>query len=155
MAQGTRKRSQAPAEEIAFNCLAARVRLLNRAISRVYDTALRPYDVTVAQLNLLSAVGQLEPVPAHKLADLLSLQISTLSRNMHLMENAGLITISPAERGNGRILTLTKAGASKLEELLPAWQEAQREAAALMGPDARRAVKGLADGLLAEQLTNI
>ena len=155
MTQRRRKRSPAPAEEVAFNCLAARVRLLNRAVSRVYDTALRPYDVTVAQLNLLSAVGHLQPVPAHKLADLLSLQISTLSRNMHLMEESGLIDIAQAERGNGRILTLTKAGARKLEELLPAWQEAQREAAELMGPDARRAVKGLADGLLAEQLVNM
>jgi DNA-binding MarR family transcriptional regulator len=155
MAQGRRKGSQAPAEEIALNCLAARVRLLNRAVSRIYDTALRPYDVTVAQLNLLSAVGQLEPVPAHKLADLLSLQISTLSRNMHLMEDAGLIAIARAEWGNGRILTLTKAGARKLDELLPAWQEAQREAAELMGTDARRAVKGLADGLLVEQLAKI
>ena len=144
-----------PAEEIGRDCLAARVRLLNRAISRVYDTALRPYDVTVAQLNLLSAVAQLEPVPAGKLADLLSLQISTLSRNMHLMEKSGLIDIAKAERGNGRVISLTKAGARKLEELLPVWRAAQSEAAELMGPDVRRALKRRADGLLAEQLANI
>jgi DNA-binding MarR family transcriptional regulator len=129
--------------------------LLSRAISRMYDTALRPYGVTVAQLNLLSAVAELGPVPAGKLADLLSLQISTLSRNMHLMEESGLIEIALAERGNGRVIRLTRAGARKLEELLPAWRAAQREAGELMGPDARRALKGLADGLLAEQLANI
>jgi DNA-binding MarR family transcriptional regulator len=131
------------------------MRLLNRAVSRIYDTALRPYDVTVAQLNLLSAIAELEPVPAGKLADLLSLQISTLSRNMHLMEEQGLIDIAPAERGNGRVISLTKAGARKLEKLLPAWRSAQDEAAELLGPDARRAVKNRADGLLAEQLANI
>jgi DNA-binding MarR family transcriptional regulator len=155
MARAGHKGSVGPAEEIGRDCLAARVRLLNRAISRVYDNALRPYDVTVAQLNLLSAVAQLEPVAAGKLADLLSLQISTLSRNMHLMEKAGLIQIAKAERGNGRVITLTRAGAHKLEELLPAWRMAQGEAADLMGPDARRALKSLADGLLAEQLANI
>jgi DNA-binding MarR family transcriptional regulator len=155
MAQARREGSGGPAEEIVRDCLGARVRLLNRAISRVYDKALRPYDVTIAQLNLLSAVAELEPVPARKLADLLSLEISTLSRNMHLMEESGLIHIAQADRGNGRILSLTKAGARKLQELLPAWQLAQRETAELMGPDARRALKRLADGLLAEQLANI
>ena len=155
MAQARREGSGGPAEEIARDCLAARVRLLNRAISRVYDRALRPYDVTVAQLNLLSAVAEFEPIPAHKLADLLSLQISTLSRNMHLMEELGLIDIAQAERGNGRVISLTTAGARKLEELLPVWRVAQGEAAELMGPDARRALKRLADGLLAEQLANI
>lgn len=143
------------AEEIGRDCLATRVRLLNRVISRVYDTALRPYDITTAQLNLLAAVAQLEPVPAGKLADLLSLQISTLSRNMHLMEESGLIEIAQAKRGNGRVLSLTSAGARKLEELLPVWRVAQGEAAELMGPDARRAFKGLADELLAERLANI
>ena len=128
------------------------MRLLNRAVSRVYDRALRPYDVTVAQLNLLSAVAQLGPVPAGKLADLLSLQISTMSRNMHLMEGSGLIEIAPAERGNGRVIRLTNAGARKLEELLPAWRAAQGEAAELLGAEGRRALKGRADELLADQL---
>lgn len=155
MARVSQKSSLGPAEEIGQDCLAARVRLVNRAISRLYDTALRPHDVTVAQLNLLSAVAQLQPVPAGKLADLLSLQISTLSRNTHLMEEAGLLEVAPAERGNGRVISLTRAGARKFEELLPAWRSAQAEAAELMGPDARKAVKGLADGLLAEQLADI
>jgi DNA-binding MarR family transcriptional regulator len=143
------------AEEIARECLAARMRLLNRAISRVYETALRPYDVTIAQLNLLSAVAQLEPIPAGKLADLLSMQISTLSRNMRLMEQSGLIDIAQAERGNGRVISLTTAGARKLEEVLPAWRAAQGEARELLGPDAGKALKRLADGLLAEQLAGI
>jgi DNA-binding MarR family transcriptional regulator len=155
MARARHKGAVWPAEEIARDCLAARVRLLNRTISRVYETALRPYDVTVSQLNLLSAVGQLEPVPAGKLADLLSLQISTLSRNMHLMEEAGLIDIAPAERGNGRVISLTRAGARKLEEALPAWRAAQAEAAELIGPDARTLLKRLADGFLAERLANM
>src|SRR5436190_24056296 len=129
MARAKRKGPDGPAEEIGRECLAARVRLLNRAISRVYETGLRPYDVTIAQLNLLSVVAQLEPVPAGKLADLLSLQISTLSRNMHLMEQSGLIDIAPAERGNGRVISLTRAGARKLEEVLPAWRAAQGGAA--------------------------
>lgn len=155
MAETGRKSSVGPAEEIGRDCLAGRVRLLNRAVSRLYDTALRPYDVTVAQLNLLAAVGELEPVPAGKLADLLSLQISTLSRNMHLMEEMGLVEIAAAERGNGRVISLTRRGARKLEELLPVWRTAQGEAAELMGSEATKALKDLADGLLAEGLAQI
>jgi len=142
----------APGEEIGRDCLAARVRLLNRVISGLYDRALRPYDVTVAQLNLLSAIAQAEPVAAGKLADLLSLEISTLSRNMHLMEELGLIRIAKAERGNGRVISITDVGKRKLAEVLPAWRAAQHEAADLLGSDTREPLKRLVDGLLAERL---
>jgi hypothetical protein len=52
----------------------------------------------------------------------------------------------------GRVISLTVAGARKLDEVLPAWRLAQQEAAELMGADARIALTALADRLLAEQL---
>ena len=41
---------------MASECLAARVRRLGRVITRVYDAALAPHGVTIAQLNLLTAI---------------------------------------------------------------------------------------------------
>ena len=93
-----------------------------------------------------------KPVAAGKLADLLSLEISTLSRNMHLMEELGLIRIAKAERGNGRVISITDVGKRKLAEVLPAWRAAQHEAADLLGSDTREPLKRLVDGLLAERL---
>ena len=41
---------------IAGQCLAVRVRLLNRTITAIYDDALRPLGLTVGQLNILVVV---------------------------------------------------------------------------------------------------
>lgn len=95
-----------------------RLRLLNRSVTRLYEAALRPHGITIAQLNLLASVANLQPVPSGKLADLLSLEISTLSRNARLMEHAGWLEIALADHGNGRVLSLTPAGAGKLAELV-------------------------------------
>jgi DNA-binding MarR family transcriptional regulator len=54
--------------------------------------------------------------PAGRVAELLGMEISTLSRNARIMKDEGWVSIAQAERGNGRILTLTVAGAEKLRE---------------------------------------
>jgi DNA-binding MarR family transcriptional regulator len=143
------------ARELGRDCLAVRVRLINRAITRIYDAALRPHGLTIAQLNLLSTVANLQPVPAGDVAQLLSMEISTLSRNARLLAQDGLIGIAHAEHGNGRILTLTDAGAEKLGELRPAWRAAQRDARALLGDEAAGAIKQVVDRMFAEQLAEM
>src|SRR6478752_4550427 len=116
------------ASEIGRDCLAVRLRLLNRAVTRIYDDALRPHRLTIAQLNLLTSIANQQPAAAGDVAQLLSMEISTLSRNARLLRDEGLIQIEHAEHGNGRILSLTDAGAEKLAELRPAWRTAQQQA---------------------------
>lgn len=130
---------------MAEECLAVRVRLLSRRLSRIYDTALRPLGLTIAQLNLLSVIEVAGSAPAGRVAELLALEISTLSRNARIMQAEGWVSIEPAARGNGRILALTEAGRQKLRESKPAWDEAQAQARALLGPDGSRDLKRIGD----------
>ncbi len=123
------------------------MRLLSRRLSRIYDAALRPLGLTVAQLNLLCVIEVTEPVPAGRAAEVLAMEISTLSRNAHIMERAGWITIERADRGNGRVLGLAADGLQKLREAKPAWEEAQAEAAELLGNEGAIQLKGLGDGV--------
>jgi len=145
------RRGARVAGEIGRDCLAVRVRLLNRTITRIYDAALRPHSLTVAQLNVLTSIANRQPAPAGEVAQLLSMEISTLSRNARLLQDEGLIEIEHAEHGNGRILTLTDAGAEKLAELRPAWRTAQSQAQELLGDDAARSIKELVDHMFAER----
>ncbi len=148
------RRGARVAGEIGRDCLAVRVRLLNRAITRIYDAALRPHGLTIAQLNLLTSIANLQPAPAGEVAQLLSMEISTLSRNARLLQDEGLVQIEHADHGNGRILTLTDAGAEKLAELRPAWRAAQQQAQELLGDDAARSLTQRVDQMLADQLTS-
>jgi len=140
---------------MAEDCLGVRVRLLSRRLSRIYDSALRPLGLTVGQLNVLSVIDVVDSAPAGRVADLLAMEISTLSRNAHIMENEGWITIERAERGNGRILRLTPAGVLKLREARPAWDRAQTKARELLGDQGARELKRLGDGVWDDQLSRM
>jgi len=136
---------------MARNCLATRVRMLSRTITRVYDAALRPHGLTISQLGILSLLENLQPAPSNKVASFLSMEISTLSRNARLMESEGWITIEPSERGNGRVLSLTAQGAGKLKEATPAWSQAQADAKALLGAEDAETITQLVDRVWARQ----
>ncbi len=43
-------------DTIASECLAVRIRLLNRTVTHIFDEALRPLKVKVSQLNVLMVV---------------------------------------------------------------------------------------------------
>ncbi len=139
------------ATKMARECLAVRVRLLSRRLSRIYDAALRPLGITVAQLNVLSLIENLTSAPSGRVAELLCMEISTLSRNARIMRSEGWIAIERAERGNGRVLTLTPAGSAKLLEALPAWEQAQSEARGVLGDDGAQVLWKLGSAVLGAQ----
>jgi DNA-binding MarR family transcriptional regulator len=149
MATAQQRGAQA-AGEIGRDCLAVRVRLLSRTITRIYDTALRPHGLTIAQLNLLTSVASWQPARAGDIARLLSMEISTLSRNAHLLHEEGLLEVEHAEHGNGRVLSITDAGAERLEQLRPAWRAAQEQAQELLGEDATRSIVRLGDRMFGD-----
>jgi DNA-binding MarR family transcriptional regulator len=72
-------------------------------------------------------------------------------RGRQRIRREGWLTIEPAERGNTRLLRLTKEGARKLDEATPAWRQAQEEARSLLGKDGARLVRDLVDGIWAER----
>jgi DNA-binding MarR family transcriptional regulator len=150
-----RRRGALVAQEIGRDCLAVRVRLLGRAVTRIYDTALRPHGLTIAQLNLLASIAVRQPVPAGQVAQLLSMEISTLSRNARLLQQDGLINIERAEHGNGRVLSLTGAGSEKLAELRAAWRDAQQRAHELIGADAATSIKQRVDAMFGASTSSI
>ncbi len=154
MTKAAPKASGPRGTQMAEECLAVRVRMLSRRLSRIYDTALRPLGLTVAQLNLLSVIEVVGSAPSSRVAELLGMEISTLSRNAHIMESEGWISVNQAERGNGRILTLRAAGVEKLSESKPAWEEAQAQARDLLGPDGSRDLKRIGDDAWDAELAN-
>jgi DNA-binding MarR family transcriptional regulator len=124
--------------------------MLSRSISRAYDAALRPHAVTVAQLNILATVGDLGPAPSGEIAAALWMEISTLSRNVRLMAGEGWIKSDRTGRGNGRILRITDSGLEKLNEVLPAWREAQSSTRDLLGAQSAAQIAGTVDRIWLE-----
>jgi DNA-binding MarR family transcriptional regulator len=143
----SRQRPPSPAELIARDCIAVRVRALNRAVTAVYDEALRPHGLRVGQLNLLVAIARFGTARPGDLCRLLRMEKSTLSRDVELMRRNGWLEIDGSAGGRARPLRLTAAGQALLEAALPAWQAAQARARTLLGDDGVAALSRVVDAL--------
>jgi DNA-binding MarR family transcriptional regulator len=120
-------------DTIARNCLAVRLRLLNRVITNVYDDALRPLGLKVSQLNILVVTGKLALARPAEVCALLQLDTSTLSRNVERMRAKGWLEPVPGDDARTQPFRLTVKGKMLLERALPAWERAQHKAGELLG----------------------
>lgn len=134
-------------DEIVRDCLAVRVRLIGRAITSLYDGALGDHGLTIAQVNLLAALGKAGPCSPSRLGEVLQLERSTVSRNLNLLVNQGLIEAASSNAKGLREVVLTSAGRAAVEDVMPDWRRAQDEAAELLGPAGVAAVMAMADRL--------
>lgn len=136
-------------EQMADICLAARVRVLSRAISALYDEAFRPHGVKISQINVLVAIRRMGRTRSADVAAALQMDASTVSRNIERLVARGWLKPVPAGDGRVRCLALTAAGEALLEEVAPAWAQAQQRAEALIGDQGAALIKGAADRLMA------
>jgi DNA-binding MarR family transcriptional regulator len=138
------------AEIIAGECLAVRVRTLNRAVTALYDEALRPHGLRVGQLNLLVAIARMGTPRPGELCRLLRMDKSTLSRDVQVLGRNGWLEVDDSGGGRARPLRLTAAGGALLEAVMPAWRQAQERAGDLIGGEASVALRQIVDRLWRE-----
>ena len=136
-------RDRPAAEVIAAECLAVRVRALNRAVTALYDDALRPHGLRVGQLNLLVAVARMGTARPGDLCRALCMDKSTLSRDVEVMRRNGWLEVEDAG-GRSRPLRLSPEGQALLERVAPAWRQAQAQARTLIGDDGAEALLQIA-----------
>src|SRR3954451_17436731 len=139
-----------PAEVIAAECLAVRLRTLNRSLTALYDEALRPHGLRVGQLNLLVAVARLGTARPGELCRILRMDKSTLSRDVEVMRRNGWLEVGDSADARARPLRLSAQGHALLEAVVPAWRQAQEEARALIGGEAAAALGQVVDRLWEE-----
>lgn len=122
-------------DELA-QCLVLNIRMAARAVTRRYDRKLRPFGITAAQFSILSSIARQSDRSVTEMAQSITMERSTLSRNMDLLERKGLVLCQGADKGNGRLCSLTGEGKALMETLVPEWRKAQAEMRELLGvPD--------------------
>src|SRR5690242_7348337 len=145
---------QTTIDEIASECVAVRVRRLNRVITNIYDDALRSLDLKVSQMNILVAAAKMGTARPVEVCEHLHLDVSTLSRNVERMKARGWLEVVPDEDGRAQPFQLTPQGFKLLEKAVPAWSEAQQQVKRLLGDgfvhQLDRAMKRVGAGALAE-----
>ena len=120
-------------DTIAGECIAVRLRMLNRVITNIYDNALRPLDLKVSQMNILVAAAKMATVRPLEICEYLHLDVSTLSRNVERMKVRGWLEVVPDEDGRSQPFRLTPQGRQLLEKAVPAWTAAQQQVKKVLG----------------------
>ncbi|HKY71000.1 MAG TPA: MarR family winged helix-turn-helix transcriptional regulator [Nitrospira sp.] len=127
-------------QRIAKECIAMRVRRLNRVVTKIYDDSLRPLGLRTAQQTILVAISLMQTPTPTDIERRLSLEKSTVSRNVDRMHRRGWVEFVPGEDGRSHYLTLTAKGVKLLRESAARWQAAQKRVASLLG---KQGVSGL------------
>jgi DNA-binding MarR family transcriptional regulator len=136
-----------PADRLERECIAVRVRLINRVISALYDEALRPYGLRISQLNILAAVAYLGESRPALVSRALRIEKSTLSRDLELMKQKGWLESDPPTGGRNQTVRLTPQGKKLLGRAQPPWEKAQADARLLIGQDGEAALRQMASRL--------
>ena len=138
--------SSAEATEVNCSCIADKVRLLNRVITKVYDDALKPAGITTAQMNILGVVAKYGDATPRQVCDWLSMEKSTLSRNCRRLRENGWMNVIE-EDGRAHRFQITAKGARLWKRIVPLWQEAQDQVRALVGDRGVRDVMRIANAV--------
>jgi DNA-binding MarR family transcriptional regulator len=118
-------------------CACTTIRKASRALSRIYDEALAPAGLTVAQLGVLRAIsrGPKGGEPLSRLAETLVMDRTSLYRALGPMARSGWLIIKDAPKGRAKVVQLSKAGISATTRAAEYWERAQSRVIGEFGID--------------------
>jgi DNA-binding MarR family transcriptional regulator len=134
----------------ALACMCASFRRAARALTQLYDEALRPVGLRATQFTLLQALSRAGEVSQGELGHLLAMDSTTLTRTLDIMARHRWIEKHRGKDRRERLLRLGEPGREQLKRALPAWQNVQTQLRRRIG-EARW--RGLLN--LTTELTNV
>lgn len=106
-------------------CYCTKSRRLSRSLTEIYDRALEPTGLTIAQFSLLRMVTRLGAPTISEVAEATGLDRTTLGRNLAVMQRSGWIALSRGEDGRTRVASTTEDGRAVLGQAVPIWGRTQ------------------------------
>jgi DNA-binding MarR family transcriptional regulator len=125
--------AQSPTRAEMPECVCGALRMATRAVTQVYDDAMRPSGLRVTQYGLMMRIERLQPVSAAALEGSLHADQTTLARALKVLENDGLIRRVPNPDKRVKRIALTAAGRKRLAHARRLWTEAQANMVGLIG----------------------
>jgi len=127
-------------ETVGRECIANKVRLLNRAVTAIYDEALRPHGLKISQMSVLVTVATMGRASPSAVGRRLHMEKSTLSRNVDRMRSRGWLDAASTEDGRTTELRVTARGRRLLREVHRAWSRAQQRTGEMLSDQGVRGI---------------
>lgn len=120
-------------------CYCMNFRRMANALTKFYDEALAPADLTANQLSLLTDICSIQPCNRSELARCAKVDRTTIIRNLELLRKKGLVE---ERTGCGfAAICLTEAGITAMEKGFLLWKQAQNRIREIFDPETRAALK--------------
>src|SRR5262245_17193351 len=112
---------------MACSCFAAR--RTARMITQHYERHMRASGLHVAQFTALTVLSLAGPLALSQLAEQLSIERTTLTRNLRSLLERGWVKESATDDRRVRVLAITPQGKAAAQAALPYWRAAQKSIA--------------------------
>jgi len=99
---------------------------VSRAVTQLYDDALRPSGLRVTQFSILAALERLGEAPLKQLQHTLAVDQTTLTRSLDVLEHDGVSESTSHPDARIRAVRLTARGRRALDTARRRWARAQR-----------------------------
>ena len=127
----------------ASGCFCLASRQAARKITRLYDSCMQPSGIRATQFTILSQLMLRGEMPVGKLAGILGMERTTLTRNLALLEGEKWLAIRPGEDPRARMIAITAPGRGIVRRVFPDWSRAQAQVGKLLGTSGQAALKVL------------
>jgi DNA-binding MarR family transcriptional regulator len=108
-------------------CMCASFRRASRALTHLYDAALRPVGLRATQFTILQVLSRAGEVSQGRLGQILAMDSTTLTRTLRIMVRQKWIAERRGDDRRERLLRLDKAGRDQFHRALPAWEKVQAQ----------------------------
>ena len=114
--------------EVRRMCACDQLRRATRRVTQLYDNGLAASGLKATQLPIFVGLGSEGDLPLSVFADKLALDRTTLTRNLKVLEDRGLIrTYEHEDDARVRMVSITLEGSAMLKGALDRWTEVQEQ----------------------------
>jgi len=116
--------------------MCANFRRTSRALTQLYETALRPLGLRATQFTILQALALAGEITQGQLGEILAMDSTSLTRTLAIMRRQGWLAERPGKDRRERRLDLSISGKAQLNRALPVWEKVQSRLRGRLGQQA-------------------
>lgn len=124
--------------QAGVHCLHLNLLRAARSVTVQYDRAVAPAKMSSNRFSILMTLGMSEHFTLRTLGETLSLDRTTLIRNLAPLSEQGLVQDLPPGPRNERRIALSAEGFQAVEKAYPLWLNAHRQMMAMFGDESYR-----------------
>ncbi|ARD47456.1 MarR family transcriptional regulator [Sporosarcina sp. P37] len=131
-----KKLDQEQANYVIEVCACANLRTVSGSLTQLYNKLLKPTGLKITQYYMLGNIYTLPDISISKLSEIMLLDQTTVTRNLNILKDSGLVTIErAAQDSRTKVVSVTAAGYEKLNNATPIWTKVQEQIEGAMGKE--------------------